>query len=134
MTPYRNNLGQKDITQIYDYWIFQTTPWEHMGYDKRDELRQGEKESFLQNNYLFYYNNVVLANDADNPFRSNWKVGSMWLEKTYVTKSSVSYDILRRWHRYDSNDTQFFYTTIERQYPLASSRAGALYLNLTVSA
>ncbi len=32
----------KDITNIYDYWVFNTTPWEHEGYDKRDALRCGD--------------------------------------------------------------------------------------------
>lgn len=42
MTPAANNSGQKSVTEIYDYWVFMTTPWEHMGYDKRDALRQGD--------------------------------------------------------------------------------------------
>lgn len=31
--------GNMCITDIYDYWVYQTTPWEHMGYEKREQLR-----------------------------------------------------------------------------------------------
>lgn len=34
----RTNEGMC-LTDIYDYWVFQTTPWEHMGYEKREQLR-----------------------------------------------------------------------------------------------
>ncbi len=298
LTPERNNSGQKSVLDIYDYWVFQTTPWEHMGYDKRDALRQGdiitgfagyiltkayyekdklinrkaqieelnaefdnfckfyegneyvkrhtdrlvcqiekanivfkktlkernmethpwfpnetsmykktlkqvmygdkrgttkissttaltrsltkdeakaiydyynsagsknipgienikkspngkrslesimeyvgfdlstlkddkqhvmtlnddchkESESLFNSNYHFYYDNVALMTDAENPFRSNWKVGTMWLEKKHRTKSAVSYFLLKWWDHYDSGNTQFIYTTIENRY------------------
>ncbi len=295
LTPYKNNSNQLDITQIYDYWIFQTTPWEHMGYDKRDELRQGdiitafagyaltkaywekdkrtdrrpqieeltkafedfcefykdketvkrhndrivcqikganivfkkstkvrdmlshpwfpdntsmrykslaqfmygdkgvqritsatalkrsltkeeakaiydyynspdnenipniksksgnkhysleeilksvgfnlsgleegkmhvmtlnddchkESESAFNDNYHLYYDNVVIANNADKPFESNWKVGTMWIINKHLTKSAVNYDVLKNWNHYDSYGTQFFYTNIESRY------------------
>ncbi len=38
-TTMKNNSQQFSITDIYDYWVYQTTPWEHMGYQKRDQLR-----------------------------------------------------------------------------------------------
>lgn len=295
LTPKCNNMGQKSVTEIYDFWVFQTTPWEHMGYDKRDALRQGDivtgyagyvlLKAFYENdklinhkndlreldeifrnfckfyeknacvkrhydrivcqiqnanivfkknikqrdmlnhpwfpnntsmsgktltqfmygdmgskkidsatarkrsltkkeaeaiynyynseysenipdiehvdkdasgkysmesimksvgfdlselnegkqhvmtlddgcdkdrdfdyNYSLTYNNVVLANDANKPFRSNWKVGLMWIDWKFKTKSFMTYDILRHWHRYDSDNTQFFYTNIEKRY------------------
>ncbi|MCQ2243317.1 MAG: hypothetical protein MJZ32_03555 [Bacteroidaceae bacterium] len=31
--------GKMNIAQMYDYWVFQTTPWEHLGYQKREQLR-----------------------------------------------------------------------------------------------
>ncbi len=45
---YMNMLAQKDnsqgmnMAQIYDYWVFQTTPWEHQGYQKREQLRAAD--------------------------------------------------------------------------------------------
>lgn len=34
--------SQKTITDVYDYWVYQTTPWEHMGYLKREQLRASD--------------------------------------------------------------------------------------------
>lgn len=34
--------GRMNITDVYDYWVYQTTPWEHMGYEKREQLRLGD--------------------------------------------------------------------------------------------
>lgn len=36
------NGSQKSMTDIYDYWVYQTTPWEHMGYQKREQLRASD--------------------------------------------------------------------------------------------
>lgn len=75
-----------------------------------------ESESFFNSNYHFYYDNVALMTDAEKPFRSNWKVGTMWLEKKHKAKSAVSYFLLKWWDHYDSANTQFIYTTIEKRY------------------
>lgn len=34
--------GNMNIVQMYDYWVYQTTPWEHQGYQKRQQLRDGD--------------------------------------------------------------------------------------------
>lgn len=34
--------SQKPITEVYDYWVFRTTPWEDEGYQKREQLRAGD--------------------------------------------------------------------------------------------
>lgn len=303
LTPQCNNMGQKSVTEVYDYWVFQTTPWEHMGYDKRDALRQGdiltayagyvllkacyekdrlvkhktelcelnqafknfcefykgrerverhddrivcqikganivfqknikvrdmlnhpwrpdnsviygieqfmygdgiwekgkkgkfdliesstvrknsltkdeakaiydyynsednskipgiknvkrdangkyslesimksagfnlnqleegkkhvmtlnddchmENESVFNNNRLLFFNNVVLANDAENPFRSDWKVGVLWLIHKLPTQTKGFRDIFKHWDNYETKDAQYFYTNIEKRY------------------
>lgn len=293
MTPEANNSGQKSVTEVYDYWVFMTTPWEHMGYDKRDALRQGdiitgymgyilakayyesdklmdhdsaisslnkayaefckfykgkekverhndriicqikdanivfkknikerdmfehswlpnntklisssltdfmygdinesgkihcksvlrssltkneaktiydyynsesakkkrkeagkaeyltfeqildsvgfdlsnfksgkhhvmtlndgwhkERERLLRRNYFLYFDNVVVTNNK-NPFKSNWEVGCMWIDYDNMTKSVMTYDILKRWDHYTSADSQYFYTQIVNRY------------------
>ena len=75
-----------------------------------------ESESFFNRNYHFYYDNVVYANNVDKAFYGNWKVGTMWIDKENFTKSVATYDVLKWWHHYDSNNTQFFYTNIESRY------------------
>lgn len=42
ITGFRTINGNMCITDVYDYWVFQTTPWEHMGYQKREQLRLGD--------------------------------------------------------------------------------------------
>ena len=38
----RSNSQLMNMAQIYDCWVFHTTPWEHMGYQKREQLRAGD--------------------------------------------------------------------------------------------
>lgn len=67
MTPQANNSGQKSVTEVYDYWVFMTTPWEHMGYDKRDALRQGDIITGYMGYILakaYYENDKLMDHDS----------------------------------------------------------------------
>lgn len=45
----KSNTNTKgfNMPQVYDYWIYQTTPWEHEGYAKREAIRMADATTVL---------------------------------------------------------------------------------------
>lgn len=61
--------GQMNIVQMYDYWVFQTTPWEHQGYQKREQLRLADI-TMCASGYILalahYKHQYDIAQEANN--------------------------------------------------------------------
>ncbi len=78
-----------NLTQMYDYWVYQTTPWEHMGYKKRAQLRLGDV-CICTSGYLLghahYEHQLALATAAgDKAAMADAKIGLEAIEGAFAS-------------------------------------------------
>ncbi len=76
--------GTMNLVQLYDYWVFQTTPWEHEGYQKREQLRLADI-SICTSGYILarahYEHQLATATrEAD---KSDARIGIEYLDKAF---------------------------------------------------
>lgn len=76
-----------NLTQMYDYWVYQTTPWEHMGYQKRAQLRLADV-SICASGYIlghaYYEHQLALSTAAgDKAAMADAKIGLKAIEDAF---------------------------------------------------
>ena len=66
ITSLEENITRKPIQYVYDYIVYNTVPWEHMGYDQRLMLRLGDaalisKLAIINSLYWLYSDDVNMS-------------------------------------------------------------------------
>ncbi len=64
-------MGKYHVTDIYDYWVFQNTAWEHEGYQMREQLRMSDICAGIAGYLLtrdYYIKNQMPVDELDATF------------------------------------------------------------------